>query len=334
MSSSINNFVVSSRVRLARNINGFNFPHKLDHEKAYELIKKTYDVVSVCGNYTMRIMAQMSEIERGAYVERHLISPALAKSDRIGAVIVDGDEKVSIMLNEEDHIRAQCIESGFHLPQAFSGISKIDDRINQALSIAYDGELGFLTCCPTNLGTGMRASVMVFLPMLTLSNEMNNAAAALSRRFITVRGHYGEGSSASGFMYQISNQASLGVSEEEIISAVISAATTVCTEEFKLLEAHYGKNKIEVTDTVYRAKGLLTSAYVLSSAEFVKLFVDLKLGVTLGIADCKDLNRLNKLSEQVLPSNLILASGKNLSGIERDLFRAELVKKTLGEIIS
>jgi len=324
------NLVVSSRVRFARNVNGFNFPHKLDNESAYGIMKKTYDVLGA-GNYKMRVIAQMSEVERGAYVERHLISPALAESDRIGAVLVSGDERISVMLNEEDHIRAQCIENGFNLPKAFAEINKIDFLLSRSINVAYDGNLGFLTCCPTNLGTGMRASVMIFLPMLTLNSEMDKAAAALTRRYITVRGSYGEGSNAGGYMYQISNQASLGVSEEEIISAVTSAATTVCEEEFRFLLAHYDKNRAEFTDTVFRARGVLTSAYMLSSAEFTELFVSLKLGVVLGLIKCRDLNRLNKLSEQILPNNLLLLAGRPLNEAERDLFRAEYVKKELKE---
>ena len=330
----INNFVVSSRVRLARNVNGFNFPCKLENNQAYVLMKTVSDVVGNGGNFAMHIMAHMSEIERAAYVERHLISPALAQSDRIGGVIVSSDEKISIMLNEEDHIRAQCIESGFNLPLAFGSINKIDDRINQSLDIAYDGVLGFLTCCPTNTGTGMRASVMAFLPMLTTYNEMNNVAAALSGKYITVRGHYGEGSQASGYMYQISNQASLGVSEEEIVIAVSNTAVAVCNEELKILEAHYARDKVKSTDTAHRAKALLTNAYVLSSFEFMDFFVGLKLGITLGLVNCRDLTRLNKLPEQVLPNNLLLSSGKNLNETERDIYRAEFVKKTLNEILA
>jgi protein arginine kinase len=329
----LNNIAVASRVRLARNVRDVNFPHKLDNESAYSLMKKTYDTVNTDNNYNMYVMAQLSEVQRGAFVEKHLISPALAKSDRIGALLVDRSEKVSLMLNEEDHIRAQAIENGFNLEGAHKEINKVDDKLISGLNVAFDRDWGFLTCCPTNLGTGMRASVMLFLPMLTLNNEMGNAAKALAKRYITVRGSYGEGSQANGHMYQVSNQASLGVSESEIILAVTSAVETLCAEEYRMLEHNFGKKRIELTDTILRAKGIMTNAYKISSHEFTQLFINVKLGVTLGVIKCKNISKLNKLTEQVLPNNLMVAAGRELNEIERDLYRAEYIKKILKEIL-
>ena len=327
------NIAVSSRIRLARNIEGFNFPHKLDNENAYNLMKKTYDAINSKNNFSMHVIAQMTELERESYVEKHLISPNLAKSSRIGAVLIGSDKKTSIMLNEEDHIRAQYIENGFNLESAYKGLKTIDSKLSAALSISYDTELGYMTCCPTNLGTGMRASVMLFLPMLTISGEIGRMVQALARRYITVRGSYGEGSKAGGFMYQVSNQVSLGVSEAETLNAVTTAVNSILKEETRLMQASFSSVTAEWTDKIMRAKGILTNAYKLSTIEFLQLFSNLKIGITLGVIPCKDLIAFNKLYENILPANLSLLNNKVLHEAERDIVRAKYVREMLGKII-
>ena len=327
------NIAITSRIRLARNVKGYNFPHKLDNENAYNLMKKTYDVINNKGSFSMHVIAQMSELERESYVERHLISPNLAKSSRIGAVLVGSDKKTSIMLNEEDHIRAQYIENGFSLESAYKGIKTLDVKLSTALNISYDTELGYITCCPTNLGTGMRASVMLFLPMLTISGEIGRMVQALTRRYITVRGSYGEGSKAGGFMYQVSNQVSLGVSESETLNAVTTAVSSILKEETRLMQASFASATAEWTDKIMRAKGILTNAYKMSSIEFLQLFSNLKIGVALGVISCKDITIFNKLYENILPANLSLLNNKVLQEAERDIVRAKYVREMLNKII-
>ena len=184
----IKNIVVSSRIRLARNVSGLPFPHKLDAELAFGFVKKIHDVLQATEKFDMRFISQMDEVEKRIYLEKHLVSLDLLQNDRLGAVMVNKDESLSIMLNEEDHIREQSIVKGFDLPKAYKKIRRIDDKIISQVDIAYDDNLGFLTSCPTNVGTGMRASVMMFLPALSKTGRISALIDALVKRKMTVRG--------------------------------------------------------------------------------------------------------------------------------------------------
>ena len=334
MKDMMNKIVVSSRIRLARNIADLPFPQILDGEQAFGFMKKVSDLLAESGTFKAHLISQMNEVEKRAFVEKHLISPDLVKKNKYGAVIVSDDESISVMLNEEDHIREQSIVKGFDLELAFEKIKKVDQKIIANVKLAYDDKLGFLTSCPTNVGTGMRASVMMFLPSLTKSGKIPSLIKALEDKRMTVRGIYGEGSESEGYFYQVSNKISLGFSEEEIISNVSKAVSTICGLEIAESKAIFEANKIAMTDQIMRSKGILTNAYVLSTTEFFERFADVKLGVILGIINCKDIVKLDDFLVGVLPANLMLNRGSAMNEVERDLFRASYTRENLNKILN
>ena len=202
------------------------------------------------------------------------------------------------------------------------------------IDIAFDDALGFLNTCITNVGTGMRASVMMFLPSLTKTGKIHSLIKALDQKRMTVRGIYGEGSESEGYFYQVSNKISLGFSEEEIIANVSKAVEQICNLEIAESKAIFSANKIALTDKIMRSKGVLTNAYVLSTKEFLERFADVKLGVILGIINCKDIVKLDDFLVGVLPANLILNRGSAMNEVERDLFRASYTRENLNKILN
>lgn len=338
---SINDVVVTSRVRLARNLDRVPFPHKLGDERALTLAKKVYEAVGRCpyeeefdSRYSLYRMSSISHIDGEVLKEKHLISADLLKNKKYGAAIINDSETVSIMVGEEDHIREQCIMHGLSLVEAYKKLSRIDDELARDFDFAYDSRLGYLTCCPTNLGTGMRASAMMFLPGLSITENLEKCVNAAARLNMTVRGVYGEGSDADGYLYQISNQKTLGVSEAEIIASVQSCIRYVTEAEFAARRELMKANKTLLTDKIMRAYGILTNAYSLDSKEFMELLAMLKLGVHYGIIEVSDAGRLERLVTDGQPANVLGLSGKDLDGEGRDIFRAVLVSKTLKNICS
>jgi len=325
----INKYVITSRIRLARNVAGVPFPNKLGDERAYSLMKDVYDCVKETGKFGFYKMSALSEVKRTAMMERHLISSDLVKSGEYGAVILSEDEAVSIMLNEEDHIRAQCILPGLALTGGYKILNEIDDAIADKVKYAFDGELGFLTSCPTNLGTGMRASAMMFLPALTMNQYIMPVIQQVNRLNIAVRGVYGEGSGAEGFMYQVSNERTLGVTEEEILNAVSEAVRSIAALEEKSVAQLLKTRKAELTDAVYRAYGLLTNSYKMESKEFMTLMGQVKLGAALDIIKVKDKAALDEIIIKAQPANLMLLAGRDLTSAERDVYRSEVVAREL-----
>ena len=324
---------VSSRIRLARNIASIPFPSKLHDERAFsEVIKKVYDVVNE-GNYSFYQMNAIDEPKAYSLVEKHLISPNLVENKNYGAVLINKDETLSIMLNEEDHIRIQVINKGFSLKESYKESQNVDNKILRSLNIAYDEQYGFLTACPTNLGTALRASIMLFLPGLTLNNQMNSVIDAVDRAGITVRGIFGEGSNTYGYMYQVSNKLTLGVSEEEIISNVENAVKQIAKAEMQAREDLLRLNENEILNMVYRAKGVLTSSYMLSTKEFYENMGELLFGVYLNIFKADD-EKLIELFSNAGPGSLSSLKGEVLSPEERDLFRAKYVRERVNSALS
>lgn len=332
----INDVVVTSRVRLARNLDKVPFPHKLGDERALTLAKKVYEAACRCPvdeefdrSYSLYRMGSIAALDGEILKEKHLISADLLGNKKYGAAIINESETVSIMVGEEDHIREQCIMHGLSLIDAYKKLSRIDDELARDLDFAYDGKLGYLTCCPTNLGTGMRASAMMFLPGLSITENLEKCVNAAARLNMTVRGVYGEGSDADGYLYQISNQKTLGVSEAEIVSSVQSCIKYVAEAEFAARRELMKANRTLLTDKIMRAYGILTNAYTLDSKEFMELLAMLKLGVHYGIIEVSDRGRLEKLVTDGQPANILGLSGKDLDAEGRDLFRAAMVARTL-----
>lgn len=331
----VRNNVVSSRIRLARNVTGLEFPRniKVTDERTLNLINGAYAVAKGVFEARLLPMNRLSKEQKKALVERHLVSLALANNTQNGAVIVEGDKKfgISVMLNEEDHIREQCVEEGFNLKRAYERLRVYDERLLHTLPIAYDPTLGFLTACPTNLGTGMRASCMLFLPALKRAGAIEDALKTFKSEFgLTVRGVYGEGSDAAYDMYQISNSRTLGVSEGEIISQVEQAVAKVCYCERVALEKLVRERQTELLDRISRSYAVLKGAYALTAQELMQLLVDVKIGVILGVLPIKSTAVTDEMIWACSASSLqIITNGSSQE--ERDKMRARIVRKLLTE---
>lgn len=326
--------VVSSRVRLARNVRGMPFPSSPRRASAAALAALEEGAARAArGVFDAEIlrMRELDAVRKKALVERHLISPALARNTSSGAVILERSEGISVMLNEEDRIREQCIESGFALPEAYERISVYDDRLSEELPLAFDRDLGFLTACPTNLGTGMRASVMLCLPALRVAGELEGDLTRFVReRGLTLRGVYGEGSKAQGDMYQLSNTRTLGVTEDEIIRSVERATIELCLKDRGALERMRKEKGAALYDKALRSYGILTHAYKLTSAELMNMISDVKLGIMLEILPFNDIETLNKLLIWCSAANLTAVTGE-CPADERDVRRAAIVKSILNK---
>lgn len=331
----VKNNVVSSRVRLARNVIGLEFPRniKTTDQRVVDLMNGAYAAAQGVFEARLLPMNKLKKEQKKALIERHLISLALANNTQNGAAIVEGDKKfgISVMINEEDHIREQCVEEGFNLKRAYERLRVYDERLLHALPIAYDPQLGFLTACPTNLGTGMRASCMLFLPALKRAGAIEDALKTFKSEFgLTVRGVYGEGSEAAYDMYQISNSRTLGVSEDEIISQVEQAVARMCYCERVALEKLVKERQTELLDGISRSYAVLKGAYALTAQELMKLLVDVKIGVILGILPIKSTAITDEMIWACSASSLqILTNGS--SEEERDKMRARIVRELLAE---
>ena len=321
--------VISTRVRLARNLNGYPFPHLMNQAQMKEVNEKVRDAL-IGGNSTLRdsfryIEAdKLSPVELASLAGRHLISPEFANDPKGRALLLMDDESVCIMINEEDHVRIQVMESGLGLEKAFDMADKIDTLLDETLNFAFDEELGYLTACPTNLGTGMRASVMLHLPASEADGTLRRVAASLSKIGATIRGSYGEGSQSTGAMYQISNQVTLGISEKDTLSNLSDITNQIISLEKKsrsrLLESE------SYQDSVWRALGILKTARVMSSSEFDRLYSALRVGVAEGLVKGLTLGQLGEAYEGVQPARLMEQYGNDLNSAPRDKKRAEILR--------
>lgn len=333
--------VASTRVRLARNIEGYPFPSRLKDEKqAREIIRLVTSGLSRLDGFdtdqfNIYYMDSVSEEQAQNLKENHLISPNLIKNKRFSAAVINTDESVSIMINEEDHLREQCIVKGLGLKTAYTAMARIDGKIAKSMKFAYDEQLGYLTACPTNLGTGLRASVMMFLPALTINGIMPKVVRSISRLGLTVRGMYGEGSQAEGYMFQISNEVTLGVTEEEILSQVGEVVRKVVElEETERLNLKNGLNSLQIKDDCLRSFGILTNCAKLTTEELIKLSANVKLGACLGYINIRDVSEIDSLLIKMRPSNITVAASRQLTPVERDVYRAEAVSKFLKKLAS
>lgn len=320
--------VISSRVRLARNAKEIPFPSRLSDERAFSVIMKAAEEsAKALFKFKFYQMGHLDEVDRQAIFERHLISRELTQNLKTGAVIVSDKEDMAIMINEEDHYRIQAISKGFNLKDALERAIAFDNVLAGKIDIAYDTKLGYLTSCPTNVGTGLRASVMLHLPALTMSGKISSLINSIQQLSLTVRGVYGEGSKADGYMYQISNQVSLGQSEQEIIDSVTKVIDVVCKAEEQERKNMQKRDGLRLTDRITRAYGVLTSATLLSTSELLELVSYLRLGVSLGIVKLK--GDVQDLVIAAQPANITKSAGAKLGPAERDEYRAKMIKQAL-----
>ena len=320
--------IMTSRVRLARNLQGYPFKVK-DPIKAKEIAKKVNRALVKADTFNLYFTSNLSDIKLEAMKERHLISKNLIANRACGAALINQDESVSVMVNEEDIIREQCFKKGFSLSEAYKQLNVIDNELEKNLTLAYDEKLGYLTACPTNLGTGLRASVMMFLPALTVGGRISTLIEQCKKLGLTVRGLYGEGSEAEGYMYQISNEVTLGVSEFDIIREVEKAVEEICQAEVVERERIFASNPLKTMDKARKSYGVLTNAVFLSYSEFLSHVAQVKLGAIMGLVAINDIPALDELIIKARPANICEHYGKSLSASDRDIYRAEFIGKKL-----
>ncbi len=322
--------VVSSRVRFARNIAGYPFASKLSAEGAKEIIAAVSDVFS-SGGFKIIDFSEISQPEAMSYVEKHFVSPEFAAKKSPHALLLNENSGSAIMICEEDHIRLQSILPGLALDEAYKIACSYDDMLDRSLDISFDENLGYLTHCPTNLGTGMRASAMMFLPALKTSGRIGALAESLSKIGLTMRGMYGEGSEAKACLYQISNQITLGITEEDTLKKLKDVIDSISQEERKLRATIKDEALEFMRDRALRSEGILKYAHMMSSAEFLEHFANIRLGISLGIITDISYAVLLKLFVETLPATLTTESkGNPKTDKERDRERAKLIKSALG----
>lgn len=326
---------ISSRVRLARNIENFPFPARMDNEQGSRVIELVRDSIfkssdAVAKNLVFLDMKKLNPIDRQVLVEKHLVSPDLVEGGIDRAAIISRDEIISVMINEEDHVRLQCIFPGMELEKAWQLCRKLDLLMEEELEFAFDRSSGYLTCCPTNLGTGIRASVMLHLPALAMTGYIKGVLEACGKLDLAVRGIFGENSDASGNMFQISNQVTLGQTEEEIIASISNITNQIMEQERMLRNELYRQSNARFEDKIYRSLGILTNARIISSEESLKLLSDVRLGVDMKVINAITADTLNEVMLFIQPGILQKYAGRVLSPDERDVRRADLIRNSLG----
>lgn len=320
--------VLSTRIRLARNLNEFPFPCRLDADgkaKVNELVKSAV-FENDSKDFSFIEMKNLSRIQAVSLAERHLISPEFASKKDGSALILSEDESVSIMLCEEDHIRLQVMKAGLALEEAYDIADKLDSMLDSRLDYAFDERIGYLTQCPTNLGTAMRASVMLHLPALTRCGQISRLANTVSKLGLTIRGAYGEGSRANGDIYQISNQVTLGITEETAIANLKSIVLQLVAQE-RAAAAEIIKNPAE-EDKIFRALGVLKNARLLSTDEFMELISVVRLGAARGLIDI-ELEKINELIVSMQPATISAADESVNGPAARDAARAKAVREAI-----
>lgn len=335
----LGDIAVSTRVRLARNFRDYPFPGRMTEQQEQEILDNVSSYLTEItsgdawssGDATFRYLdlKNLDPFSVGSLVERHLISPELAsKKDKAG-VVLSGDDSVSIMINEEDHLRIQSILSGLRLTECMDTVNKLDDLLESNFKYAWNEQLGYLTHCPTNLGTGLRASVMLHLPAHTESGEMRRLLPNLGKLGFAVRGLYGEGTKAAGSLYQISNQLTLGLSELEAIERLEEVVRSTIEREKLLRDAVLKRNPIFLEDRVWRAYGTLLYARRITGKEAMNLLSDLRTGISIGVLKDIPISELNRLLWYIQANCICSTEGRALNGQERAMKRAELIREVL-----
>lgn len=326
-----NQVVISTRVRLARNLKDYPFPCKLGlqgREKIIENVKKaiTESNSSIATDFSFIKMGELTPTQSVSLVEKRLVSPEFISNTDGRALLLSKDENISIMINEEDHIRVQVITKGLTLEQAYDTADKLDTLLDENLEFAFDEKLGYLTQCPTNLGTGMRASVMLHLPALEKSKAINRIAGNLSKLGLTIRGAHGEGTEPKGALYQLSNQVTLGISEKSAIENLKNITIQLIAQEEQARERLC--SNIEIQDTISRSLGILKTALIISHEEALKLLSNVRLGIVSGQITDINTETIDKLMLAVEPATLTVNINKSLSPHDRDIERAKLLRNS------
>jgi len=326
--------VLSTRVRLARNLAGVPFTHRAREEQLVMVYSSVLAAVRKTPGLTESLALEMRELtplDRQFLVERHLISNDLADNGKLRGLLVLPDESISAMVNEEDHLRLQGLASGFQLRSAWESINAIDDELAQDLDYAFSDELGYLTACPTNVGTGMRASVLIHLPSLVLTKQIGRVLQGITQVGLAVRGFYGEGSQIMGNFFQISNQTTLGQNERETIDSLERVTKQIIESEQRARDELLKDARVQIEDKIWRAYGTLRHGRVISSQEVVNLSSAVRFGVALKIEGLASVQTLNELLVRSQPAHLQINAGRELEQRERNIIRADYIRRLLGE---
>lgn len=326
--------ILSSRIRLARNIKNYKFPSIFSKEEAEEVIQVVHNSVKNhglpdIGELELLVMNDLQPLQKRVLVEKHLISPLLAENSPYGACLLSENEEISIMINEEDHIRIQCLFPGFQISEALETANDMDDAIERQVDYAFNEKIGYLTSCPTNVGTGLRASVMMHLPGLVLTQQLNKIIPAINQLGLVVRGMYGEGSEALGNIFQISNQITLGKSEYDIVEDLKSIVEQLISQERAAREALARTSSIQLEDKVFRSYGILSNCRIIESKEAARCLSDVRLGIDMGYIKNISRNILNELMILTQPGILQQYAGGPLRPDERDVRRASLIRERI-----
>lgn len=324
---------VSTRVRLARNLEGVRFPTHPDQSTRREVLDDVRRAILSLPDgkdYVWRELDDQLPLERRLLVERHLISRELADGDGPRAVAVNAGKSLAVMVNEEDHLRLQCLMSGLSVQEAYDRVNRLDDQLSERLSFAFDEVYGYLTSCPTNIGTGLRVSVMVHLPALVMTRHIEKVFRAVYEMRMAVRGFYGEGTEAFGELYQISNQITCGKCEQDIIDDMEAVIGAIIRYEEKAREELAAGERSQLEDRVWRSWGLLRNARLMTSEEAMRHLSSLRLGVVMGVFDAVELSELQRLFLYSQPAHLQSLEGRELESGDRDVVRARFIRKQLG----
>lgn len=320
--------VLSCRVRLARNVTDMPFVSRMSMEQAETMIRRVNDALNQNGEYRLLRMLDLGDNERMRLVERHLCSHELAMEAK-GALFLNKNETMAIMVNEEDHLRIQCILPGLDLYEADSQSSIVDNTLARQLPFAFDGQWGYLSACPTNVGTGMRASAMLHMPALVRSGGAEQVLGAVAKLGLAVRGFYGEGSGAPGHIYQISNSASLGISEDEITMGLTETIGQLAEQEMRFRKAALVHNESALLDAVFRSYGVCRYAHSMSFKEFMDHCSNLKLGVSLGLLEGMEQAQIDRMIAQGQSASVCAVAGRLMDETEENIARAAMVRKSL-----
>ncbi len=330
--------VLSSRIRLARNLAEVPFPHLANRDQKLQVIRSMTEVVPRLEQtgeepgWELLRVDEAPPVERFILVDKHLISPQFAQSDGPAAVVLRHDEGVSIMINEEDHLRIQALAPGLQLETAWALATTVDNTIEASLDYAYSPEIGYLTACPTNVGTGMRASVMVHLPALVMTGKIDKILAAIGQVGLVARGTYGEGTQAHGNIFQISNQITLGQSEQEIIENITGVTKQIIEQERATRRSLQNAMATDLHDRVGRACGLLSNARKMTSQEAMQLLSDLRLGLCLQLVNGLDHGTIHEMLVITHPAWLTQMAGRELDPNERDIKRATALRERMAGV--
>ncbi len=324
--------VISSRIRLARNVHGVAFPQWAGDDECkrlFDRLSESLTSLSVLDDAVVLPVDELSQVDRDVLRERRLMSPEMAETGAGSGLVIAKKQRVAVMINEEDHLRMQVMRPGLDLASAWRLLNRIDSELEKRIVYAFSPKLGYLTACPSNVGTGMRVSVMLHLPGLKLLDEIERVVKGLNRMGMAVRGTFGEGSESFGNMYQVSNQTTLGVSERETVARIQDVTETLVQIEQNARARLMEQREIHVLDYINRALGLMKYAQIVSSGEALDLLSGLRLGLEFDILAGVGMNRFNELMLVTQPGHIQKAATHLLSADERDALRARLIRRKL-----